>query len=283
MQPAFRKQLFILRPHPGENHQTWIDAAQGAKNVHVSHEGSVIPWIIASEALIHNGCTTGLEAYILDGQPIAYQPVVSESYDLYLPNALSSTVHDETALFALVDAIVHKKFNLKSLHTPEREALLANHISAIHGQLASERIADAMIEVAASVSMPKRALSPEWLAGFFHAEARAFRKRRHMNRPGHKGNIAYTKHRFPDTPLTEVRLRIADFSAALQRFHAVQAEQYDDNIFSIRPCCLTAAQLIGVAANTWRKICAIVENHWCQILKAQASYRHSIQLYRLWS
>ena len=56
-----------------------------------------------------------------------------------------------------------------------------------------------------------------------------------MNKPGHKGNIAYTKHRFPDTPLEEVRLRIADFSAALQRFHAVQAEQYDDNIFSIGP------------------------------------------------
>ena len=149
----FPKTTFILRPHPGENHQTWVNAAQGARNIHVSHEGSVIPWILASEALIHCGCTTGLEAYILDGQPIAYQPVISETYDLRLPNALSSTVHDEAELFALVDAIIHKKFDLKSLHTPERTALLANHISATEGQLASERIADAMTDVAAAANM----------------------------------------------------------------------------------------------------------------------------------
>ena len=55
-----------------------------------------------------------------------------------------------------------------------------------------------------------------------------------MNRPGHKANIAYTKHRFPDTSLAEVRTRIDDFSEALQRFRSVQVKKYDDNIFSIR-------------------------------------------------
>lgn len=229
----FPKTTFVLRPHPAENQQTWIDAVQGAKNVHVTLEGSAVPWILASEALIHNGCTTGLEAYILDGQPIAYQPAVSETHDLHLPNALSTAVHDEASLFALVDAIIHKKFDLKSLHTRERTALLENHISATDGPLASERIADAMTEVAAAANLSRRTSSPQWLAGFVHAEARAFLKRRHMNRPGHKANIAYTKHRFPDTSLAEAQQRIADFSEALQRFHSVHAEQYDDNIFSI--------------------------------------------------
>lgn len=229
----FPETTFILRPHPGENHQTWIDAAQGAKNVHVSHEGSVIPWILASQALIHNSCTTGLEAYILDSRPIAYQPAISEAYDLHLPNALSSPIHDEAALFDLVDAIIHKTFDQKSLHTPERETLLANHISAIHGPLASERIADAMTE-AAVADLSKLSFQALWPAGFMHAEVRAFLKRRHMNRPGHKANIAYTKHRFPDTSLAEVRLRIAGLTDALQRFHKVQAEQHGDNIFSIR-------------------------------------------------
>ena len=54
-----------------------------------------------------------------------------------------------------------------------------------------------------------------------------------MNKPGHKGNIAYTKHRFPDTQVEGVRLRIAEFSETLQRFQAVRAVQYDENIFSI--------------------------------------------------
>lgn len=229
----FPRTTFVLRPHPGENHQTWVDAAEGARNVHVSHEGSVIPWILASEALIHNSCTTGLEAYILDGQPIAYQPAISEDYDLHLPNELSFVVHDEATLFDLVDAIIHEKFDQKKLHTPEREALLANHISATRGQLASEQIADILTEAATASRLSERAPSPLWFAGFIHAEVRAFLKRRRMNRFGHKGNIAYTKHRFPDTSVTEVRSRIADFSKVLQRFRSLQVEQYDENVFSI--------------------------------------------------
>jgi surface carbohydrate biosynthesis protein len=228
----FPETTLILRPHPGENHQTWIDAAGGAKNIFVSHEGNVIPWVLASAAVIHNGCTTGLEAYILDGQPIAYQPVVSSDYDLHLPNALSHCARDEASLFAMVDAILGGKFDFASLHSAEREALLANHISATQGPLASERIADAVEKVAEetaaeTLSLPRQAL------GFLHAEARALLKYWHMNKPGHKSNIAYTRHRFPDTSLEEVQQRIAKLSTALKRFEGIKAMNYSQNIFSI--------------------------------------------------
>ena len=228
----FPKTNFILRPHPGENHRTWIDAAGGAKNIFVSHEGNVIPWVLASAAVIHNGCTTGLEAYILDGQPIAYQPTVSDDYDLHLPNALSHCARDEASLFTLVDAILRRKFDSASLHTPEREALLANHISATHGPLASERIADAIETVAKEMAAETSSL-PRQALGFLHSEGRALLKRWRMNKPGHKSNIAYTRHRFPDTSLEDVRLRIAEFSIALKRFETVRVEDYSQNIFSI--------------------------------------------------
>jgi surface carbohydrate biosynthesis protein len=228
----FRKTTFVLRPHPGENHQTWIDAAGGAKNIFVSHEGNVIPWVLASAAVIHNGCTTGLEAYILDGQPIAYQPAVSETYDLHLPNALSHCARDEASLFAMVDAILGGKFDSASLHSAEREALLANHISATHGPLASERIADAIEKVAKKTAAEPSSL-PRQALGVLHSEARALLKRWRMNKPGHKSNIAYTRHRFPDTTLEEVRQRIAELSSALKRFETVKAMNYSQNIFSI--------------------------------------------------
>ncbi len=231
----FPKMTFILRPHPSENHQAWLEAARGAKNIHVTNAGSAIPWILASEAIIHNGCTTGLEAHILNGKPIAYQPAVSEIYDLHLPNDLSSIAYDEASLFTLLDTIINKKNDPRNLHSPEREALLARHISATHGQLASERIADALVEVAASNADAKRVSWDRWLAGLLHAEIRAAIKRINMHRRGHKGNIAYTKHRFPDTPLAEVELRIADFRRALQRFQTVGVEQFAANVFLIRP------------------------------------------------
>lgn len=228
----FPKTTFILRPHPGENHRTWIDAAGGANNIVVSHEGNVIPWVLASAAVIHNGCTTGLEAYILDGQPIAYQPTVSETYDLHLPNALSHCARDEASLFSMVDSILGGKFDSASLHTAEREALLANHISATQGPLASEHIADAIQKVAEETAAETASL-PRQALGVLYSEARALLKRWRMNKPGHKSNIAYTRHRFPDTTLEEVQQRIAEFSSALKRFETVKAMNYSQNIFSI--------------------------------------------------
>ena len=114
-----------------------------------------------------------------------------------------------------------------------------------------------MTEVAAAANLSKQARPTQWLAGFIHAEARAFLKRLHMNRQGHKGNIAYTKHRFPDTSLTEVQARIADLSKVLRRFHAVQAEQYDDNIFSISTVAPVACKIIRADSYIWRKANAL--------------------------
>ena len=46
LQPAFRKPPSSCARILAKITRTWVDAAQGAKNVHVSHEGSVIPWIL---------------------------------------------------------------------------------------------------------------------------------------------------------------------------------------------------------------------------------------------
>jgi surface carbohydrate biosynthesis protein len=67
--PALAKALpdhtIVLRPHPAEGHETWKEAASGCKNVHVVNEKSVIPWLLATTALVHNGCTTAVEAAVL--------------------------------------------------------------------------------------------------------------------------------------------------------------------------------------------------------------------------
>lgn len=77
---------FVLRPHPSENIDFYRAIFNGVKNVHVLHEGSVGAWLLACRALVHDGCTTAIEAHFAGTPIITYKPVVDPRYDLLLPN-----------------------------------------------------------------------------------------------------------------------------------------------------------------------------------------------------
>lgn len=88
----FPKINFVVRPHPSDNRETFFHAFKGLKNVHVISEDSVIPWLIASKFVIHNGCTTAIESFLLDKHIISYRPYVDEVYDLNVPNKISMQI-----------------------------------------------------------------------------------------------------------------------------------------------------------------------------------------------
>ncbi len=65
---------------------------QNASRVKVTNEGNVIPWLLAAKTMVHNGCTTGLEAYALGVPAISYLATFNEYYDYEfqgLPTKLS--------------------------------------------------------------------------------------------------------------------------------------------------------------------------------------------------
>ena len=88
----FPKTNFVVRPHPSDNRETFFHAFKGLPNVHVISEDSVIPWLIASNFIIHNGCTTAIESFLLDKHVISYRPYVNEVYDLDVPNKISMQI-----------------------------------------------------------------------------------------------------------------------------------------------------------------------------------------------
>lgn len=52
----------IIRPHPAEDHSAWQKKVKDLSKVHIIYEGCVSPWLLASEGLLHRGCTTSIEA-----------------------------------------------------------------------------------------------------------------------------------------------------------------------------------------------------------------------------
>jgi surface carbohydrate biosynthesis protein len=75
----FPEKTFVVRPHPGESEETYVYIFKDLQNVVVSKEDSVGGWLYGCECLIHDGCTTGLEAALLEKEIINYNPVALKS------------------------------------------------------------------------------------------------------------------------------------------------------------------------------------------------------------
>ncbi|MDT3698307.1 MAG: hypothetical protein RO469_02670 [Thermincola sp.] len=133
---------FIVRPHPVENHKEWEIYAQELSNVAVLHEGNAVPWMMAAKAVIHNGCTTGVEAFMLNVPVIAYQPIKSEQFDIYLPNALSNSVCSINEMVDLLRDINNSEWSQNA--GDELKKIQEKHITGYDGPLASDRIIEVL-------------------------------------------------------------------------------------------------------------------------------------------
>jgi len=110
----FKDYTIIVRPHPSELADNWIVAGKGSKNIKVVSEGPIGPWLLAADAVLHNGCTTGLEAFLMDRPVFSYMPVVSDEFDLKLPNKVSIQCYDKDSLIRRMKEILDLGDNFKS-------------------------------------------------------------------------------------------------------------------------------------------------------------------------
>lgn len=118
---------FIIRPHPTEDFDYYQAIFRGISNILVIHEGPVAPWILAGEALIHNGCTTGVEAYLAESNVVVYKCVENAEFDPFLPNTIGTTCTNEADALETIRAMVGGGAERSSSRPPEMaSSLLAN-------------------------------------------------------------------------------------------------------------------------------------------------------------
>lgn len=98
----------IVRPHPAERKESYIKKLRDCKNVLVKNEGAVIHWLMGAEALIHNGCTTGIEAYLLEKPVFSYEPMTSPVYDVFLTQDVSIRIKDSEDLSSQLREVLKK-------------------------------------------------------------------------------------------------------------------------------------------------------------------------------
>lgn len=132
---------FIVRPHPSEDHENWRRSLRGLKNVHVIFKGSAVDWIIGAIAVIHAGCTTGIESWALRKMVIVYNPKTETGIEAELPRKFGLKTGNMNEVIKILESIIAGRFY--STFNEQVETAYP-FIENIKGRISVERIMDAI-------------------------------------------------------------------------------------------------------------------------------------------
>jgi surface carbohydrate biosynthesis protein len=214
---ALTDHTIIIRPHPAENPDVYHNIAGTCKHVRVTNEGNVVPWLIAAKALIHNGCTTGVEAFALGLPTISYRASINEYYDNAfhrLPNQLSHECFDPEQIQETLAHIFEGK--LGHANSDERKTIMEHHLAGMNGPLACDRMIDLFEEISREQQRTPAPAFTDQLIGRGWAIRRRIKKRI----KGFKADMSHNKagfldHRYPGISREDLQTRLAQFQQAL--------------------------------------------------------------------
>lgn len=132
----------VIRPHPSEKISTWEKIFKDYPNVIVNNQYDVFPWIFNANLIIHNGCTTGLESFILGKYVLSYEPITSDQFDQKLPNSVSIRVFNKKDLLTTIKKIFkNKEFKNKEFKEDDyKKKNIINKNILINEEFSADRI-----------------------------------------------------------------------------------------------------------------------------------------------
>jgi surface carbohydrate biosynthesis protein len=235
LEKSFPDYTVVVRPHPTESHDVYRRIAAACRRVKVTNEGNVVPWLLSAKALIHNGCTTGVEAFELGVPALSYRVTVNETYDAgfyRLPNALSHNCFSFDELRDVLQRILEG--TLSAPDGAERRTLVRHHLAAQDGPLACERMVDVLEQIASDQARPLSRTLPyrfeRWLT------SKGLHLLRHVKSmlPGSHNRPEFQRHRYPVLPMDEVAARLSRFQRLLGDEARLAVEPITATIFRIR-------------------------------------------------
>lgn len=236
LEQAFPDYTIVVRPHPAENQKIYHEIAARCSRVWVTNEGNVVPWLMATQAVIHNGCTTGVEAYVMGVPAITYRATVNDDYDHafhHLANVLSHQCFDFEELRVTLGKILAGE--LGTAAGEDRKAVIDYHLAALEGPLACERMVDVLEEMMKGWSeVPPKPPVKHRLQGWIWATRRRLRKRLR----GYRQDMAHNRpeflrHRYPRISLEQMRARVSRFQLLLGDSRELKVEQIFNQFFRI--------------------------------------------------
>ena len=144
----------IVRPHPTENHDAWR-AWGAAVNISVEYEGSAIPWLLAAEMMLHAGCTTAIEALLLDRPTVSFVPLPDSEFVTHA-DAISVNVASAQELLAVAEGWEEEDGERRRKHLAKGRAIMRPFIDNVEPPLAADRLLDAAERLGVPETEPGR-------------------------------------------------------------------------------------------------------------------------------
>jgi surface carbohydrate biosynthesis protein len=231
---AFPEYRIVVRPHPTESQEIYHDIAARCKRVKVTNEGNVVPWLLATRALIHNSCTTGVEAYVMRVPAITYRETINEAYDFgfyRLPNLISRPCFNIEELEATLTKILSGE--LGPAGGDDRKQLIDHYLAAHDGPLACERIIDVLEDIVKDrTELPKPGVGGR-ISGWSLWAVRTLIKRYKDSRSVSHNRPEFQRHRYPEVSLEDMQSRVNRFKRVLNISENLKVEPVFGNFFRI--------------------------------------------------
>jgi surface carbohydrate biosynthesis protein len=135
---------FVLRPHPFENSAAY-DAFAALPNTRVIQSGTSLEWINGAKLLIHQNCSTAIEAAMLKVEPLSLEWFNTPALRLDASTKVSRSAGSEADLIDLVKQGLEEGLPPLAPQTEEaRQQIFGDLYTAIDGA-SSLRAADAIL------------------------------------------------------------------------------------------------------------------------------------------
>jgi len=235
---SFPDHTVIIRPHHAEDQSYWHAIANSCKNVEVTYEGGVTPWIAQAEALVHHGCTTGVEAYVLGVPAISYQPHRNERFDNRLSNQINQNVFSIDELISVLGLALKGKYKV-----PDDAGRIAKlNMASLEGSFAAQNMVESFSLIqwpADKLAFPVNRIRMQQkikqagksITGLFT---------RASNLSGSHGEDSqkiksriYSKQKFPGSSLQEISALIDGLRDSSGYFKGVEARELCENLYCI--------------------------------------------------
>jgi surface carbohydrate biosynthesis protein len=149
---------FVLRPHPFENIKSY-DALAEYPNFHVRQEGTSIEWINSARLLIHQNCSTAIEAAMLNVEPLSMEWFNTPSLRVPAATEVSRPAMSEAELIALVKEGLETQLPPVPEQTARfRQQIMSDLFTGIDGAC-SVRVANAILGTVAMARREERAVA----------------------------------------------------------------------------------------------------------------------------
>lgn len=236
LEEAFPNYNIVVRPHPTEKHDVYKAIASQCERVFVTNEGNVVPWLMATQAVIHNGCTTGVEAYMMKVPAISYRASINEDYDYgfyFLPNKISHQCFDFEELANLLQKILSG--HIGAADGDERQALINQYMAGQEGPFACERMLNVLDTISQNFSPnPKDTIihkMERWLlTGGLHLA-----KKVKSSLPGSHNRPEFQRHRYPGISKEALHTKLRQFQKLLGYNRELKIKQISNVMFQVKP------------------------------------------------